>query len=88
VKATMIDGVSGHSGKAPRLPKENKKAVVTNRDSTDHYAPPTGPERTVQAAHDEKVHATRKWVSGEISNAEHSKIHARADHVIKKKGKM
>lgn len=86
----MIDGHTPGAGakKAKRLPEENKKAVITNRDSTDHYAPPSGPELTVQAAHDEKVHATRKWVAGEISNKAHAEIHRRADHVIKKKGKM
>ena len=88
MKATMIDGPSGHSGKKPQLSTENKKAVITNRDATDSYAPPTGPELTVAAAHDEKLHATRKWISGEITNKKHEEVHRRADHVIKKKGKL
>lgn len=84
----MIDGPSGHSGKQPQLGPTPGKKKVTNRDAVDAYAPPTGPELTVQAAHDEKVHATRKWVAGEISNKKHADIHKRADHVIKKKGHL
>lgn len=84
----MIDGISGHSGKKPQLGEVPGKKTITNRDAVDAYAPPTGPELTVQAAHDEKVHATRKWVAGEISSAKHKQIHARANHVIKAKGKL
>lgn len=35
-----------------------------------------------QGARDSKVHATRRWVMGELSNKEHAGIHARADRVL------
>jgi hypothetical protein len=80
--------ISGHSGKKPELGGVPGKKIITNRDAVDAYAPPTGPERAVQAAHDEKVHATREWVAGRISSREHAAVHKRADYVIKKKGHM
>lgn len=46
-------------------------------------APPSSAERMVQAAHDEKVNATRDWVAGRMTSAKHSKVHARANSVIK-----
>jgi hypothetical protein len=46
-------------------------------------APPSSAERMVQAAHDEKVNATRKWVAGEMTTARHEKVHARANSIIK-----
>lgn len=49
---------------------------------------PSPAERTVERAHDAKVHATDSWVNGHISSAKHKQIHARADKVIKRKGKV
>jgi hypothetical protein len=34
------------------------------------------------AARGAKVHATRQWVMGELSNKQHDGIHARADRVL------
>lgn len=48
---------------------------------------PTTESRTVERAHDAKVHATDAWVRGEMTSKEHDAVHKRADSVIKKKGK-
>lgn len=49
---------------------------------------PSPADRTVARAHDAKVNATDSWVNGHISTAKHKQIHARADRVIKAKGKL
>lgn len=49
---------------------------------------PSPSQRMVERAHDAKVNATGSWMSGHITDAEHRKIHARADKVIKAKGKL
>lgn len=48
---------------------------------------PTPQQRMVERAHDAKVSATDSWVRGDIGSKEHDQIHARANRVIKKKGK-
>lgn len=48
---------------------------------------PTTESRTVERAHDAKVHATDAWVRGEMTSKEHDAVHKRADSVIKKKGR-
>lgn len=45
-------------------------------------------KRMVERAHDVKVSATGSWMNGHITAAEHRKIHARADKVIKAKGRL
>lgn len=49
------------------------------------YKPPTHGQRLKAAARDEKVHATRRWVAGEMSTKQHSQVHARANKVLKGK---
>jgi hypothetical protein len=46
------------------------------------YKEPTPHQRMKQAARDAKVHATRRWVEGELSNKAHAGIHARANRVL------
>ncbi len=51
------------------------------------YKPPSVSQRLVENAKDSKVHATRNWVEGRITSADHQLMHDRADHVIRH-GKM
>ena len=46
---------------------------------------PTPRQRMKMHAKEEKIHATRKWVAGEISTKQHDGVHARADAVLKGK---
>lgn len=48
---------------------------------------PSPSQRMVERAHDSKVRATGDWVDGHITSKKHDAIHARADRVIKKKGR-
>lgn len=54
----------------------------------DEIKEPTPAMRIKRMANDEKVYATRKWVSGEISDAKHNQIHKRAAHAIKNAHKL
>jgi hypothetical protein len=49
------------------------------------YKEPTPAQRMKSAARDAKVHATRQWVMGELSNKKHAGIHARANRVLTNK---
>lgn len=77
----------GFRGKSDAV-KSNLLAQMGQEAMTD--APkvePSTAKRTVESAHDAKVQATGSWIRGHITDAEHRKIHKRADEVIKKKGK-
>ena len=43
-------------------------------------------DEVVEDAHAAKRRATGDWVEGRISSEEHRAVHARANHVIKRKG--
>lgn len=49
------------------------------------YKEPTPSQRIKTHAREEKIHATRRWVAGELSNKEHAGIHRRANEVLKGK---
>lgn len=59
---------------------------VGEMDST--FKEPSPAMKIKRMAGDEKLHATRKWVSGEISTAKHNQIHKRAAHAIKNAHKL
>jgi hypothetical protein len=46
---------------------------------------PTPHQRMKMHAREEKIHATRKWVAGEITTKQHMGVHARANAVLKGK---
>ncbi len=47
------------------------------------YKEPTPAMRIKKAAQEEKHHATRRWIAGEITDKHHKMVHARANKVIK-----
>lgn len=49
----------------------------------DEMKEPTPAMKAVKAAHEEKIHATRKWISGEMTTKKHDLVHKRADHLIR-----
>jgi hypothetical protein len=76
--------------KAAKSPNKEKvkKGETANHDTqvgelAGAYKEPTPTMRIKKAAQEEKHHATRRWIAGEISNKVHDTIHARADKVIK-----
>lgn len=45
--------------------------------------PPSHQKMMKNMAREQKLHATRRWISGELSNSAHKRAHARADSVLK-----
>jgi len=54
----------------------------------DEIKEPTPAMKIKRIAHEEKLHATRQWVAGHMSDAKHKQIHARAKHAIKNAHKL
>lgn len=63
-------------------------AEASDKVSEPKYKEPTGAMRIKEAAKSEKIHATRRWIAGEISTKQHSMIHKRAAHAIKNAHKL
>jgi hypothetical protein len=90
-KASLLAQLLG-SG-APPAPKAKKakakapvkQAMPTPVDTPSPYKEPTPGQRMKMSARDEKVHATRRWVSGDINDKQHAAIHQRANQVLKGK---
>lgn len=73
------------SGSKPRAAKAPAAAAPTPEASP--WKPPTVSQRMRESAKNAKVSATRDWVEGRISTAQHDKVHARANLVIKHGGR-
>jgi hypothetical protein len=94
--AMLEQPVKTREKKQPK-PKTNKttngpkSASVPNQQhgelpySVQPPKPPTPRQMMRTDAKHAKISATRRWVSGELSNKEHAAIHARADRVLTNK---
>lgn len=72
----------------PKSKKPRNVAVDKTPDTASDYKEPSPAERLVSRAHDSKVRATADWIDGNITSKKHAAIHARADKVLKARGKM
>lgn len=79
MKISMLDGPE-MGGILRGTPGRERAAKEPKEPSTS--------ERMVSNAHDAKVHATDRWVRGEMTSKEHSEVHKKADKVISCKGRM
>lgn len=93
MKPSTILGILASAEGQERL--EPALAETVNRPEAMRMVKPKIPgdaivtlNRTVSRAHDAKVDATEKWVRGEMSTKKHHEIHARADRVIKGRGRI
>lgn len=88
---TLLSGAYQTPAKKHSVPKkggEKGNAHTQVGELDDEIKEPTPAMRIKRMANDEKVHATRRWVSGEISDAKHKQIHNRAAHAIKNAHKL
>lgn len=79
--------------KSPVPKKGGEKAAKGGHDTQvgeldDEMKEPTPAMRIKHMAKEEKLHATRRWVSGELSDSKHAQVHRRANHAIKNAHKM
>lgn len=74
--------------KVPKSGGETGSYFTQVGELDDEYKEPTPAMRITKAAQDEKVHATRKWVMGELSDRKHSQVHSRANHAIRNAKKL
>jgi len=87
--SVMLQGAYQKPAKKSKVPKKLGEAATTGGTHTqvgeldDEMKEPTPAMKVKKIAHEEKLHATRMWVAGHISDAKHKKIHSRANHVIK-----
>jgi hypothetical protein len=72
----------------PKKGGEKGPAHTQVGELDDEIKEPTPAMKIKRMAHDEKMHATRQWIGGHLSNAEHKKVHERANHAIKNASKM
>lgn len=92
--SVLLSGAYQKPAKKHTVPKKGGEPAATGGTHTQvgeldkEMKEPTPAMRIKRMAHDEKVHATRRWVSGEITNAQHSQIHKRAAHAIKNAHKL
>lgn len=87
--SVLLSGAYQKPAKKEKVPKVLGEKAAKGGPHTqvgeldDEMKEPTPAMRIKHMARDEKVHATRRWVSGEISDAKHNQIHRRANHAIK-----
>lgn len=92
--SVLLSGAYQKPAKKSKVPKVLGEKATTGGSHTqvgeldDTFKEPTPAMRIKRLAHDEKVHATRRWVAGEISNAQHAQVHKRAAHAIKNAHKL
>lgn len=90
----MLSGAYQKPAKKHSVPKKGGESATTGGPHTqvgeldDEIKEPTPAMKVKTMAHSEKLHATRRWVSGEISDAKHKQIHSRANHAIKNASKI
>ena len=70
--------------KAKRAKTGEKPKAMTGQQHGElpSFKEPTPAQRMKQVARDEKVHATRRWIAGELDNKKHAGIHERANRVL------
>jgi hypothetical protein len=88
--APMLSGAYQKPAKKPRQPKGGEKGNFDTQvgELDDEMKEPSPAMRIKRIAQDEKVHATRKWVAGELTDRQHAQAHRRANHAIKNAHKL
>lgn len=91
MSGTLLSGAYQTPAKKHAVPKKggekgNSHTQVGELD--DEIKEPTPAMKIKRIAHEEKLHATRQWVAGHISDAKHKQIHTRAAHAIKNAHKL
>ena len=87
--SVMLSGAYQKPAKKHVSPKKGGEPATTGGTHTqvgeldDEMKEPTPAMKVKRIAHEEKLHATRQWVAGHITDAHHKKVHARANHAIK-----
>lgn len=90
----LLSGAYQKPAKKHVSPKRGGEPATTGGPHTqvgeldDEIKAPTPAMRIKRAAHDEKINATRRWVSGEITDKQHASTHRRANHAIKHAKKL
>jgi hypothetical protein len=74
--------------KRPKTGEKAESMTGQQHGELQGYKEPTPRQRMKMDARDSKVHATRRWVMGELSNKQHAGIHARANRVLTGKAPM
>jgi hypothetical protein len=83
---TVGDGMDTGKGKKGRSAGSESRATAPPT-----HALPSEPVKVSdkdiakEHARYEKRRATERWISGQLSTTEHSRVHARADHVLRGK---
>lgn len=91
---TLLKGAYQTPQKGHKVPKKMGERATTGGTHTqvgeldDEIKEPSPAMKAKEMAKHEKLHATRRWVSGEISNAQHTQVHKRANHVLKNAHKI
>lgn len=91
---TLLAGAYQKPAKKSPVPKVLGEKAAKGGHATqvgeldDEMKAPTPAMRIKSMAHEEKIHATRRWVAGEISDAKHNQIHKRAGEAIKNAHKL
>lgn len=89
--ATLLSMLSGSKDtkkiKDPVKKREKTGEKPVSQTGQQHgelptYKVPTPRQQMKEGAKQAKIHATQKWVMGELSNEQHKGIHARADQVL------
>jgi hypothetical protein len=92
--SVLLSGAYQKPAKKHAVPRKGGESATTGGSHTqvgeldDEIKEPTPAMKAKEMAKHEKLHATRRWVAGEITDAQHKKTHARANHVIKNAHKI
>lgn len=91
---TLLSGAYQTPAKKHSVPKKGGETAAKGGTHTqvgeldDEIKEPSPAMKIKRIAHEEKLHATRQWVAGHISDAKHKQIHNRAAHAIKNAHKL
>jgi hypothetical protein len=90
----MLIGAYQKPAKKSPVPKKGGEPAAKGGPHTqvgeldDELKEPTPAMKVKRIAHEEKLHATRQWVAGHLSDAKHAQVHRRANHAIKHAKKL
>lgn len=86
----LLAGAYQKPQKRTKVPKPGEKGDYHTQvgELDDEMKEPSPAMKIKKIANEEKLHATRRWVSGDLSDAQHAKVHKRANHAIKNAGKL
>lgn len=88
--ATLLSGEKSKKVKDPKPKRERSGEKPESMTGQQHgeltaYKEPTPRQRIKGDAREAKIHATSRWVRGDISTNEHNKIHSRANQILTSK---